>query len=140
MTRAMFKRATIVVALSLLHVACSTAPMLPNRYAQCMDLGTLRLAATNSNDAERRMRAQVEILGGDLLLFNARGHAESSRGVPSALTQRRNVLAAVPVESINGRQPELEALTASVAAAQETQVELWYYGAALRCKAAAASG
>lgn len=78
------------------------------------------------------MRAQVAILGGDLLLFNAAGHAENGETLPSALTQRRHVLA--PAASINGRQPELAALTASVAAAPETEHELWYYGAALRCK------
>jgi hypothetical protein len=122
----------MLFAIAMLLAGCSS-PALPDRYAHCEDLGTLRLSSTSIDDAEERMRAQVEILGGDMLLFSARGHTEEFGAVPSALVQRRNVLGARPAESINGRQPELEALTASVAA-RETQEELWYYGAALRCK------
>lgn len=128
-------RIVISFALVALQAACSTP--LPDRYAQCEDLGTLRLASTNADDAEDRMRAQVAIMGGDLLLFNATGHTEYGDVVPSALAQRRNALA--PAESINGKQPEFAALTASIAAAPQTQEELWYYGAALRCKAPASA-
>ena len=125
--------ALLAITLVALQAACSAAK-LPERYAHCDDLGTLRLASTNIEDAEARMRAQVEILGGDLLLFNAKGHSEDGGRVPTALTQRRQVLA--PAESINGRQPELSALTQTAAAVPETATELWYYGAALRCNRA----
>ena len=130
-------RRVLPLILALLETACFT-PKLPERYAHCVDLGTLRLASTSIDDAEDRMRAQVAIIGGDLLLFNAHGHAENVDSIPSPLAQRRNALAATPAESINGRQPELDALTASVAPAPGTETELWYYGAALRCKAAPA--
>jgi hypothetical protein len=125
-------RVLLLCPLIALQFACTT-PTLPKRYAHCADLGTLRLASTSADDAEQRMRAQVEILGGDLLLFNANGRAENGGPIPSALAQRRNALAATPAESINGAQPELAALTASVTA-DETAEERWYYGAALRCK------
>lgn len=118
-----------LIALTLLQGACSS-PGLPERYAHCSDLGTLRLAAHSADEAEDRMRAQVAIIGGDMLLFNAQGHAEDGSAVPTALTQRRNVLA--PAESRNGKQPELARLVASTAAT-ETEQQLWYYGAALRC-------
>lgn len=118
-----------LIAITLLQGACST-PALPERYAHCSDLGTLRLTAHSADEAEERMRAQVAIIGGDMLLFNANGHTEDGNTVPPALAQRRNVLA--PVESINGKQPELATLTANTAAT-ETEQELWYYGAALRC-------
>ena len=131
-------RALVALTLVALQAACSTA-QLPDRYAHCADLGTLRLASTSIDDAERRIRAQVEILGGDLLLFNARVHQESGGDVPSALAQRRNALAAVPAVSVNGRQPELDALTASVADETATHEERWYYGAALRCRQPSAS-
>ena len=81
------------LALILLLDACSTH-RLPERYAHCSDLGTLRLAAASANEAEDHMRAQVAIIGGDLLLFNGTGHAEDASAAPPALTQRRNVLAA----------------------------------------------
>ena len=123
-------RLAALLALTLLQAACF-APRLPDRYAHCADLGTLRLASTSADDAEDRMRAQVAILGGDLLLFNAAGHTEDGTVLPSALTQRRMVLA--PAESINGRQPELAALTERVAMEPKSGEELWYYGAALRC-------
>jgi len=123
----------MLFTLTVLQAAC-IAPNLPNRYAHCTDLGTLRLASTHASDAEDRMRAQVAMMGGDLLLFNAAGHTEYGDVVPSALAQRRKVLA--PAESINGKQPELAALTASVEAVPQSQEKLWYYGAALRCKAA----
>lgn len=119
-----------VIAVVLLLGACSSAK-LSERYAHCADLGTLRLSAASAGDAEDRMRAQVAIIGGDLLLFNARGHTEDGTAVPSALTQRRNALA--PVESINGKQPELAASTAGNDIADEGAETLWYYGAALRC-------
>ena len=118
-------------AITALQTSCSSAS-LPERYAHCQDLGTLRLSASSANEAEERMRAQVAIMGGDLLLFNARGHAENAGAVPAPLAQRRNVLAARPAESINGKQPELAALNASMPT-PATQDELWYYGAALRC-------
>lgn len=123
-------RIATLCAFAALQAACAS-PGLPDRYAHCEDLGTLRLASTSIDDAEDRMRAQVAIMGGDLLLFNATGHTEGGTALPSALTQRRMVLA--PAESIEGRQPELAALTATAATAPETQEELWYYGAALRC-------
>jgi hypothetical protein len=132
-------RIVSVLALALACSACSIAPKLPDRYSQCTDLGTLRLASFSADDAEDRMRAQVAILGGDLLLFNAGGRAEDGSGVPSPLAQRRIALTA-PAESINGRQPQLAALDASIAAAAQTQEELWYYGAALRCKQPGGAG
>jgi hypothetical protein len=123
----------VLFAFVALQNACSS-PTLPERYAHCEDLGTLRLESASIDDAEDRMRAQVAIMGGDLLLFSARGHSEVADTIPPPLAQRRNALAATPAESINGRQPALEALTASAAKAADTQKELWYYGAALRCK------
>jgi hypothetical protein len=125
-------RIATLLTFATLQAACATAT-LPDRYAHCEDLGTLRLASTSIDEAEDRMRAQVTIMGGDLLLFNARGHAEDTGDVPTALAQRRNVLARAPAVSINGRQPELAALRAS-AAAPEIAETLWYYGVALRCK------
>ncbi|MGV3590189.1 MAG: hypothetical protein ACO1PZ_00785 [Gammaproteobacteria bacterium] len=120
------------LALILLLDACSTH-RLPERYAHCSDLGTLRLAAASANEAEDHMRAQVAIIGGDLLLFNGTGHAEDASAAPPALTQRRNVLAAPPAESPSGKQPELTALEASIGSATEMEQALWYYGVALRC-------
>ncbi|MDY6984494.1 MAG: hypothetical protein SV422_15520, partial [Pseudomonadota bacterium] len=69
------------VAVALLQSACSSVK-LPERYAHCADLGTLRLSAQSADDAEDRMRAQVAIIGGDLLLFNAQGHMEDGIAVP----------------------------------------------------------
>lgn len=126
-------RIAVTFGLVVLQSACSNTA-LPDHLAHCQDLGTLRLASTSIDEAEDRMRAQVAILGGDLLLFSARGHAENIDTVPAPLAQRRNALAATPAVSINGRQPELAVLTASVATMADTQEELWYYGAALRCK------
>lgn len=120
------------LALVMLLEACSTT-RLPERYAHCHDLGTLRLAASSANEAEDRMRAQVAIIGGDLLLFNGNGYSENAAEVPPVLAQRRNVLAPRPAESPGGRQPELAALEASVETAPETRQALWYYGIALRC-------
>lgn len=120
--------------MALMLGACSSVK-LPERYVHCADLGTLRLAAQSADEAEDRMRAQVAIIGGDLLLFNARGHREDGSAVPPALAQRRNVLA--PVESIKGKQPELAALIASSDTVDEDAETLWYYGAALRCNASA---
>src|SRR5687767_8207339 len=119
-------RKTMFIALTSLQLGCANSK-LPERYAHCEDLGTLRLASTSIDEAEDRMRAQVAIMGGDLLLFSARGYTESADAVPTPLAQRRNALAATPAESINGRQPELTALTASAAKAADTHEELWYY-------------
>jgi len=125
-------RRAVLPSVIALQVGCTT--QLPDRYAHCDDLGTLRLASTSIAEAEDRMLAQVAIMGGDLLLFSARGHVEDTDEVPTPLTQRRKALARVPAISNNGRQPELAALVASTGQVTETEQELWYYGAALRCK------
>lgn len=131
----------VLLALAALQAACST-PAPPDRYANCTDLGTLALPAFSRLDAEQRMRVRVEELGGDTLLFGERGRSALIDEVPAELAQRRDELGVAatnaeiiapaqrPVESIDGAQPLLDQPTEDT----RTATELWYYGAALRCK------
>lgn len=131
-----------LLALAALQAACSTpAPL--DRYANCTDLGTLALPAFSRLDAEQRMRVRVEELGGDILLFGERGRSALIDEVPAEIAQRRDELGVAatnaeisapaprPVESIGGAQPVVDEPTED----PHTATELWYYGAALRCRA-----
>jgi hypothetical protein len=114
----------------------------PDRYAHCTDLGTLAFPAWSRLDAEQQMRARVEELGGDTLLFGERGRSALIDEVPAEIAQRRDELGVAatnteisapaqrPIESIGGAQPLLDQPTGDT----RTATELWYYGAALRCR------
>jgi hypothetical protein len=137
-------RIVTFLVLAALQAACSTSAP-PDRYANCTDLGTLALPAFSRLDAEQRMRARVEELGGDTLLFGERGRSALIDEVPAEIAQRRDELGVAttnaeisapaqrPVESIGGAQPLLDQPTEDT----RTATELWYHGAALRCKATA---
>lgn len=135
-----------IALLSLLQGACNSqvADYGEGRYANCVDLGTLALPSFSRLDAEQRMRARVEELGGDMLLFGERGRSELIDEVPEEIARRRDQLGvpaagsgpiARPVESIGGEQPVLDIPAEDT----RTDVKLWYYGAALRCRPAPAA-
>jgi hypothetical protein len=75
------------------------------------------------------MKAQVVELGGDLLLFGERGRSGRTVVVPPEIEERRTELV-TGVDSTPS-QPSSDGLTTNDASA--SAVELWYYGAALRC-------
>ena len=149
-------RAAVVMPLTALHIACSApARLATGPYAHCVNLEDIALISHSKPDAEQRMTARVIELGGDTLLFGERGRSEQLNDVPQEIVERRSELtssepnagqprivttspdplpADVPqdvVESSGGR-PRIPRI--SVDQVPAAQGELWYYGAALRCK------
>jgi hypothetical protein len=74
------------------------------------------------------MEARVLELGGDTLIFGERGRPERL-DVPQEIVERRNELNSTEP---NGSQPRIPKI--SMDQIPTPQGELWYYGAALRCK------
>lgn len=126
-----------VVILAVLESGC-VAPVQngDGRYANCEDLGNLEQLSTNAADAEAQMRVRVTELGGDTLLFGVRGRQEQEEATPREIVERRDIVLerAPTVTYEQAASPDSERPPPILPTASNTSVELWYYGAALRCK------
>jgi hypothetical protein len=124
-------RAAIVVLLAAGQAACSATVVVgtADPYAGCVDLGDLALTSSSRSDAQDRMEARVRELGGDTLLFGERGRSRRLGQMPEEIAKRRDEL-----RPPNPKSDEALLAGASTIDAQTLPGELWYYGAALRCK------
>jgi hypothetical protein len=150
-------RATAVMSLLVVHIACSATRVLTadDPYANCVDLGDLSVLSYSQAGAEQRMRSRVLELGGDTLLFGVRGRVGRLSDSPDEIIERRSRLltsaavadAAQPpivMTAEDAEDPDALATAETNAARRQTAAviaaslkdapgELWFYGAALRC-------
>jgi hypothetical protein len=143
-----------------MHIACSATRQVAasDPYANCADLGELSLLSSSQADAEQRMRARVLELGGDTLLIGVRGRAGRLSDSPLEIVERRGRLltptpvidagqAPVVLTAREAEEPDaLETAEANAARRRSAAMaaanmkdapgELWFYGAALRCRPA----
>ncbi len=129
-----------VVTLAVLQGACKSQVVQygEGRYANCDDLGDLAELSTSAADAEALMRARVTELGGDTLLFGVRGRSEQLNETPREIVARRDIVleGATTVTFEQAADSDEVRPMPTLPAPPTSGEELWYYGAALRCKRA----